>query len=216
MARLQADPALDAVYADCMEVDTTGRPMRRLRASVFSLRTLLEQRLSIPQPTVFLRRRLFERIGPLDERLHLAMDYDLWLRAALAGGRFLRVPEVWANARVHALAKMSTRATELLGDHLSTYEKVFNSPALPAGLARLQPRVLAHAHLRGAERSLAAGDWAEARRRLSRSLRLYWWPSQPWVFKTAVLACGLWFQGPVPGPAFHRALRLLRVGGRSG
>jgi len=34
----------------------------------------------ISQPAVFFRRRLFERVGPLETAYHFAMDYHLWLR----------------------------------------------------------------------------------------------------------------------------------------
>ena len=38
-----------------------------------------------------LRRAAFLAVGGFDERLHLAEDYDLWLRLAARGGRFARV-----------------------------------------------------------------------------------------------------------------------------
>ncbi len=34
----------------------------------------------LSQPGMFFRREALERVGPLDPRLHYAMDYDLWLR----------------------------------------------------------------------------------------------------------------------------------------
>jgi GT2 family glycosyltransferase len=48
----------------------------------FSYRALVAGRAAIAHPAVFLRRSLFDRVGMFDERLHYAMDIDLWLRLA--------------------------------------------------------------------------------------------------------------------------------------
>ena len=38
------------------------------------------EELFISQPAVFFKRAFLEEIGPIDESLHFAMDYELWLR----------------------------------------------------------------------------------------------------------------------------------------
>jgi glycosyltransferase involved in cell wall biosynthesis len=60
------------------------------------------------QPAVFFRRSIFEQFGPLDERLHLALDYEYWLRI----GRdrpFHFVDQVLAASRDHPATKSRTR-----------------------------------------------------------------------------------------------------------
>jgi GT2 family glycosyltransferase len=49
-----------------------------------TLAELLEYPLGryLAQPSVFFKRRVLERVAPLDEHLHYAMDLDLWLRIA--------------------------------------------------------------------------------------------------------------------------------------
>lgn len=46
----------------------------------FSYRALASGHASVPHPAVFIRRRMFERVGLFDESLRYAMDIDLWLR----------------------------------------------------------------------------------------------------------------------------------------
>lgn len=60
---------------------------------------IVQNNLSVPG--VALRRELLERIGPLDESLRYAADWDAWLRAMRIGG-VLRIPETLSFFRVHA------------------------------------------------------------------------------------------------------------------
>jgi GT2 family glycosyltransferase len=55
----------------------------------------------ICQPALFFTRRLFERIGPLNESLHFCMDYEYWLRLARAGVVPQRLRQVLAGSRLH-------------------------------------------------------------------------------------------------------------------
>lgn len=65
----------------------------------------------IVQPAAFFTRQLWDRVGGIDERLHLAMDLDLWLRFLRAGTRPMVVRDVLAVVNIHADAK--TRAVDL-------------------------------------------------------------------------------------------------------
>jgi GT2 family glycosyltransferase len=40
----------------------------------------------ISQPATLIRRTAWEKVGGLDESLHMAMDYDLWWRLFRSGG----------------------------------------------------------------------------------------------------------------------------------
>lgn len=60
---------------------------------------------SIPtQPAMFFTQQLWKKCGPLEEELHLAMDYDLWLRFS-AFCEFQHIDQVIANYLFHAKAK---------------------------------------------------------------------------------------------------------------
>ena len=91
------DPDLDLVYANAAYVDGSGQAALADHGtfrSGFWLGTFgpppedgLEylHTCAVPQPTVFFRRRLLERLGPLDESYQVIADYELFLRYARAG-----------------------------------------------------------------------------------------------------------------------------------
>ena len=55
---------------------------------------------SLPQPSIFFRRRVFETVGFLDERIPSYMDYDFFLRLSRAC-KFWRSDTVFSNIRYH-------------------------------------------------------------------------------------------------------------------
>lgn len=93
------------VYADVTRVNDDGVNPRRIRSRpTWDLWTELNEGNGVYSPSVFFSRKALEAVGGLDETLHLAMDYDLWLRI---GGRFgaRHVDAIWAVQRLHADAK---------------------------------------------------------------------------------------------------------------
>jgi glycosyltransferase involved in cell wall biosynthesis len=71
-----------------------------------SLGQLLEFPLGryLAQPSVFFRRCVLDRVGALDERLHYAMDLDLWLRIA-EHNQIEILPQTLSWIRMHEGAK---------------------------------------------------------------------------------------------------------------
>lgn len=59
---------------------------------------------SFYQPSVFWRRELLERVGPIREDLEYTMDYELWLRFAEACDGSA-IPVLLSKATVHSAAK---------------------------------------------------------------------------------------------------------------
>jgi GT2 family glycosyltransferase len=58
------------------------------------------------QPEVFFSRRIWEASGAyLKPHLHYGMDYDLWIRMALAGATILHIRPMLACSRMHAEQK---------------------------------------------------------------------------------------------------------------
>ena len=57
------------------------------------------------QPEVFFTKRILDQVGLLDESLHYAMDYDLWMRFSKAGARLQVVDWPVAFFRKHEAQK---------------------------------------------------------------------------------------------------------------
>jgi glycosyltransferase involved in cell wall biosynthesis len=58
-------------------------------------------RCIISQPATMIRRKVWERLGGLDEKLHMAMDYDLWWRLYKQFGVMQFINEFVACNRDH-------------------------------------------------------------------------------------------------------------------
>jgi glycosyltransferase involved in cell wall biosynthesis len=101
--RFNADPSLDALYGDCEVIGPDGHPLWWERPGPSDFRRMLRRGNYIAQPAVFLRRRVFDDLGYLDESLHYGMDYDFWLR--LRSRRIEYVPRPLARFRWHPDSK---------------------------------------------------------------------------------------------------------------
>jgi glycosyltransferase involved in cell wall biosynthesis len=104
--RFAADPGLDVLVGNCELIDAQGRRLRLLSPGPYDFQRLLRHGNSIAQPAVFLRRRVFDHVGYLDETLHFGMDYELWLR--IRGLQIAYVPRVLAAFRWHDTSKTAT------------------------------------------------------------------------------------------------------------
>jgi glycosyltransferase involved in cell wall biosynthesis len=101
-------------FGECKVIDAQDREIhraislyKRWVSGRYSLRRLLGRNF-ISQPATFFSRKLLEEAGPIDPALHLAMDYDLWLRfARLAEPVFVAQP--LANFRRHDESKSGAR-----------------------------------------------------------------------------------------------------------
>lgn len=73
-------PDVDAVYGDALWIDAEGNHLRAKKESGFHRLAFLFDHNYIPQPSMFWRRSLYEKVKGLDTSFHLAMDSDLWER----------------------------------------------------------------------------------------------------------------------------------------
>lgn len=106
LATFAAEPRLDVVHGDGMLVDVDERPIRRQHGGpIDDGRPLLVNHSLIMQPALFFRRALFLQVGGLNEALHWAMDFDLWLRMLPAARGVRYLPRLLACTRAHRDAK---------------------------------------------------------------------------------------------------------------
>lgn len=76
-----AHPECGILYGDITYVDREGGFLYALTGPSISHEALVRSPDIVRQPSFFWRRRVWEDAGPLDETLHLVMDYDFLLRA---------------------------------------------------------------------------------------------------------------------------------------
>lgn len=103
------DPSVDMVYGDLLYVqrDHPDRTVRLWRSGPFSRRRLKYGWMP-PHPTVFLRRRLWDQLGPYRLDLDISADYEWLLRALTLQDLKVRyLPEVLVKMRVGGISNRS-------------------------------------------------------------------------------------------------------------
>lgn len=94
------NPEVDIVYGNRITIDEEDKEIGRIVLPPHD-KKVIKWIDFIPQETMFWRRRVWERIGPLDISFSFAMDWDFILRAQAAGFRFRRLSRFLACFRVH-------------------------------------------------------------------------------------------------------------------
>ena len=81
---LRAGTGSFAVVGHCIQVYDDGRPPVEGKGRYEGIDRLLQfwKGYHMHQPSIFWRREVFDRVGSLDESLHLTMDFDYWMRIA--------------------------------------------------------------------------------------------------------------------------------------
>lgn len=165
---LRRHPEAGFVFGDLLIEEPTGE-LRLDFHSPFRL-AYLRRHAFLAQPTVFLRRSVWEEAGPFDASLQLLGDVEYWMRIA---DRFpgRKINEVLALQRNHPGAKRFTEP-EALATELADVRARYPKPGRAAGRvakveAALWRRALTLALMAG------SGGWEQFRResgvRISRS-----------------------------------------------
>ena len=121
----QQHPDVDMLYGKCDYVDLDGRFLRPYPTQNYNYETLLKSTHNyIPQPAVFFRRRILEKVGFLDDALDYVMDFEFWLRI----GRFCNVHHIPERLAALALTPQAKSISELdrFGSELvEVYKRIF-------------------------------------------------------------------------------------------
>lgn len=137
LQRFAENPELDVIYGDYTEIDEEGNLRRIKREIDFNPFILKYHRvLYIPTAATFFRREIFEDGNWLDNDLHYAMDYDLFVRLASAGYRIKHIPLLLADIRRHPGCKSCAKADVMLQERnaLMRRHSGFSKRKLPARL----------------------------------------------------------------------------------
>ncbi len=117
-------PDVDIVYGSCYsEFPQNGTRVLYCPPPFHFRRLLLEN--FIPQPTVFIRRKVLDRVGWLDPSLRYCLDYDFWLRSAAQGIAFRLLPKIpLAIFRVWPGSKTSNDPEGWVTERVSVLDKI--------------------------------------------------------------------------------------------
>ena len=147
------------IHGSVCLVDAESKPIVRPKLSKrnqeFGLRTIVGEGL-VNQPGAFWNRPAMESAGYLNEELDYVMDYELWVRMALAGASFKRLSDPPLATYRLAEDTKTVGALHRTGfEKLAVLDWLMSDPELPAktGLApeelgRLERRARALASLK--------------------------------------------------------------------
>lgn len=152
----EQNPEVVLVYGDMLAVDQNGETTNLLKYGQYSLEDLLCFQI-IGQPVVFFRREAFEKTGGLDTSFHFMLDHHLWIRIAQQG-KILHVPQIWAAARYHPLAKNRSKPVEFGIEAFRILDWTKTQPELSQRLAGVERRATASALRVNARYFLDAGQ----------------------------------------------------------
>lgn len=157
-----------AVVGHCVQVYADGRPSHRGVGRFESLERMLEfwKGYHMHQPSIFWRREVFERVGFLDESLHLTMDFDYWVRMA-RHFEFKNIDRDLSCATYHEAAKTGDGFARYVNELKSRAPLYWPSPLSPAHW-RLRASMFKHLTYRplAARLSNSTAHWLGRVRRL--------------------------------------------------
>jgi glycosyltransferase involved in cell wall biosynthesis len=104
---LDKNPTCPAAYAKAWNIRDIDKKCTPVWVEPFDEKRLAK-RCIISQPATLIRRSSFEKIGGINEDLHMVMDYDLWWRLFKKFGPLIMLDEVLAVNREHEDTKTAT------------------------------------------------------------------------------------------------------------
>ena len=163
-------PDKSVVYGDCDLVDGNTRLLRRLQSQPYNHAQLMLADY-IHQSSAFVLRSALEKIGFLDESLHMSMDYDCWVRLALAGHEMLYVSVALSSARLVVGTKTQAQGIKFLPDAIRILNRVYTSPDVPDDIKKVRKSAYGNVWRLGGIRYFDVGMRRESIVAMLRSLR---------------------------------------------
>jgi len=115
-----------AVYGRSWNVDTQGNKIKPYWTVPFSRRHLAN-RCFISQPATLIRRDAWEKVGGLDDSLHMAFDYDLWWKLYTQFGPLTYVEKFIAANRRHDDTKTTINRRQHYREAMKLVRKYYGS-----------------------------------------------------------------------------------------
>jgi glycosyltransferase involved in cell wall biosynthesis len=166
-------PEVDMLYGDCEIINEAGKFLQFYPTKPFDFEKLiLHTENYIPQPAAFIRKKVLEDIGYLDETLNLVMDFDYWLRAGKAH-QIVYIQKRLAQLRTHRQAKSIASLGNFGKELVFIYQKFFASPDLPDYIRPLKQRAMSNIYYRAADCSYWGRQLLDARRFAWKSWQFY-------------------------------------------
>lgn len=108
IANAFVDSKADVVYGD-LQYCRGEKVVRRWKSNAFNP-CALKYGWMPPHPTVYVRKEVYEQVGPYDEWFRISADYDMLLRIFTAGYQSHYIPEVIVSMETGGVSNKNTKA----------------------------------------------------------------------------------------------------------
>lgn len=143
------NPDVWMVYGDGFTTDEHGNNKVEGHCGEFNLKDLITGQDTILQPSVFLRREIFDTIGDMDIHLQLAMDLDYWIRIGLVY-KIGYVQKPLSIAKIYPDAKSSAFMYKYVHEFEYIHEKLFSNPSLSQEILQFKEEAYNFVYVKGA------------------------------------------------------------------
>ena len=99
---------VDVVYGD-LQYCRAGKVVRKWNSNSFNPRSLKYGWMP-PHPTVYVRREVYEQVGPYDEWFRISADYDMMLRIFKSNYTTHYIPSILVSMETGGASNKDTRA----------------------------------------------------------------------------------------------------------
>lgn len=99
---------VDVVYGD-LQYCRGNRVVRHWQSNPFNPKALKYGWMP-PHPTVYVRHKVYQEVGPYDEWFRISADYDMMLRIFSAGYKSQYIPEVIVSMEIGGASNRNTKA----------------------------------------------------------------------------------------------------------
>ena len=125
--RFQQPDKPDVVYGLVDFVDESNAFIKKgfINSRSETLVDTFHYQVGILQPGVFIKKSVFEEVGGPPEDMEFTIDYEYWVRIALAGFKWGHLPHLLAHHRWWSEMKTASRRDESYLEHLKTVKKHF-------------------------------------------------------------------------------------------
>jgi glycosyltransferase involved in cell wall biosynthesis len=164
---LERRPDAMLVYGEALFVDESGAELFPLEPRVFDVEAMVRACANhVVQPGSLFRRSAWELAGPLNEQGHYLFDFEFALAVGRAGA-VVPIPDRLALYRVHPDSKSGGGSLLKARDYVRFADEFLAGSGLPGA-----DQGRGSAYLAAGDYFYDAGELADARRALLRSLRL--------------------------------------------